>query len=106
MSRLQSSAVYYTWRKTKHSNKSEAASSISEEDDEDTSNSEAGDVDDVIDVCAIDNPNSITCKLDTILSKLEECPRADDKVDTTDINRRLDKLENITETIRNVEKVI
>lgn len=84
-------------KKGKQSNKSEVASSISEDVeisdcDDDISNSAC---DDVSDVCVTDNPNSITGKLNTILSKLEEYPHADNKVDTTDINERLDKLEKL-----------
>ena len=55
-------------KKTKLSNNSEVASSISADVDDDTSNSDVGDVDDVSDVCASDNPNSITCELKPILS--------------------------------------
>ena len=96
-------SVLFNRRGKTQCNKSEVASSISEDVDDDTSNSEVYDVHDVSDVCINDNPESITCKLNSILSKLEFQP-ADDKVDTTDINRRLDKLKHVTETIRNAEK--
>ena len=75
--------------------KSEVASSSSS-DIEETSNSEAGDdVDNASEVDAADNPNSITCKLNTILSKLKDCPHTNEKVDITEINNRLNKLEKM-----------
>jgi len=85
--------ITHVAKKPRQYNQSEVASSMSEEDDDDTSNSDVGDVDDVSDVCAIDNPNSTTCKLNTTLSKLDEFSHADEKVETTEINRRLGKLE-------------
>ena len=85
-------------KKDKQSNKCEVASSISEEVEisecEEASNS-CDVADDVSDVCVTDNPNSITGKLNAILSTLEECPHADHTVDTTDISERLDKLEKL-----------
>ena len=76
--------------------KSEVASSISEEADDNTSNSEAGDdVDNSSEIGAADNPNSITCKLNTILSRLEELPQQTERVESTEINNRLDKLEKM-----------
>jgi hypothetical protein len=77
-------------KQIKQCNKSEVSSSVSEDVDDDTSSTDVGDVDDVSDGCATDNPNSIACKLNKTLSKLE-FPQADDKIDTTDSNRCLDK---------------
>ena len=94
--RLQSSrAALRNTRGKKNETKSEVASSISE-DDEETSNSEAGDdVDNSSEIGAADNPNSITCKLNTILSKLEELPQQPGEVESTEINDRLGYNNNI-----------
>ncbi len=85
-------------KKGKQPNKCEVASSISEDVEirecEEASNS-CDVADDGSDVCIDDNPNSITVKLNTILSKLEEFPHADHTLDTTYINERLDKLEKL-----------
>ena len=89
------SALHNTRGKKPKENKTEVASSISEDADDSTSNSDIGDVDNASEIGAADNPNSITCKLNTILSNLKELPHQTERVESTEINNRLDKLEKM-----------
>ena len=83
-----------TTKRNKKSNSCEVASSISGDvdisDGDDITMSVCNE-DDASDVCVTDNPNSITNKLNAILSKLDECPNEQN----TNINDRLDKLERL-----------
>ena len=74
------SALHNTGGKQPQENKSEVASSISEDAEDNTSNSDIGDVDNASEIGAADNPNSSTCKLNTTLSKSEEFPHTNERL--------------------------
>ena len=96
--RMQASGMHIDAVESKPYNTCEVASSISE-DLEHSGGEEvsiACDVaDDGSDVRTNGTPNSITGKVNAILSKIEEQPQEHHTVDTTDINVRLDKLEKL-----------
>ena len=90
--------LYNTRGKKPKENKYEVASSISEDADDNTSNSDIGDVDNASEIGAADNPNSITCKLNTIVSRLEELPQQTENVESVEISNRFDKLGKMLQT--------